>query len=42
MENQMNPVLVFNPLLSANVCVFLQYWGLFHLCSSWATASGLD
>lgn len=42
MENQMNPVLVFNPLLSASMCVFLQYWRLFHLCSSWATALGLD
>lgn len=42
MENQMNPLLVFNPLLSASMCGFLQYWRLFHLCSSWATALGLD
>lgn len=42
MEKQMNPVFVFNPLLSANMWGFLQYWRPFHLCSSWATASGLD
>lgn len=38
----MNPLLVFNPLLSASTFgFFLQCWRLFHLCSSWATASGL-
>lgn len=42
MEKQMNPVLVFSPLPSANMCGFLQYWRLFHLCSSWAAALGLD
>lgn len=42
MEKQMNPVLVFNPLLSASMCVFLQYWRLFHLSSSWGTALVLD
>lgn len=42
MQKHMNPVLVFNPLLSANMCGFLQYWRLFHLCFSWATALGLD
>lgn len=42
MGKQMNPVLVFNPLLSASMCGFLQYWRLFHLCSSWGTTLGLD
>lgn len=42
MEKQMNSLLVFNPLLSANMCGFLLYWRLFHLCSSWTTALELD